>query len=97
MTVYCNRCGAGPFESFGHVDEHYESEHVSSEEPVASAVEPGDMDLSNGPDLVADGGDRYRCTCGSEYGSRAAALRCCSEHARNNQPVAEVGEADYVN
>jgi len=43
-------------------------------------------------DAIADGGDRYRCACGAAYRDRAAALRCCSQHAEGNQPIADAVE-----
>jgi hypothetical protein len=43
-------------------------------------------------DARSDGGDRFRCVCGAKYGDRAAALRCCTEHAEGNQPTADVRE-----
>ena len=47
------------------------------------------------PDLVTDGGrDEFPCAlCGARYGDRGAALRCCTESARQNQPTGATDEA----
>lgn len=54
MSIYCNRCGER-FASAKQVVDHHATEHYFGD-PVASAVEPGSMDLRPDPDLVADGG-----------------------------------------